>query len=603
MFFLYNYIKVKGDNMLGKIINVLGDIVTIKLEANIYEIDNLMGKNVIFESNDIKIVGEILEGDTTTLKIVLVGEIIGGKFIYGSMIKPAFNVPCRIISTEELDIIYQNDPNTNSISMGISSIYRNYRISLDVNAFFSNHFAVFGNSGSGKSYSISKILQSVFYDAKDSIPFRTNIFLFDAYGEYQPAFNGIGRNNSNLNYKVITTDLNSTEYTHLSLPFWLLGVDDIALLLNANDENQIPIIEKALKLVGYFTKSEDEVLQQKNDILARSILDIIFSGKSPSEIRNKLTSVLTKFNTKDINLDISLTKGGWSRTIRQCLFIEESGKFADVELVVQYLEEFTKNEFQLSLPDGSFTYGLKEYAMALEFALISEGVLTSEKVFDYANVLKIRLNTLINSDYSKYFDYPSFITVEGYIKELLTAANGRKAQIINFNINYVDDRMAKNLVKIYSRILFEYLSKIKDRGSLAFHILLEEAHRYIQDDIDIKLFGYNIFQRIAKEGRKYGLLLGLITQRPSELSDSAISQCTNFLVFKIFNPKDIVIVKSILPNISSSFIDKLNTFHPGTCIAYGAAFKMPSIVNVDMPNPGPLSQNVDISNVWYVRQQ
>lgn len=603
MFFLYNKFIVKGDNMLGKIISVTGDIVKIKLETNIYELDNLMGKNVIFECGEFKIVGEILDGDNTNLSIILVGEIINNKFIYGSIAKPAFNNTCRIISTEELDIIYQNDSNTNSISMGTSAVYRKYRISLDVNAFFSNHFAVFGNSGSGKSYSISKILQSVFYDATNNIPFRTNIFLFDAYGEYQPAFSNIGRNNQNLNYKVITTDLNSSEYNHLSIPFWLLSVDDIALLLNANDENQVPIIEKALKLVGYFTKSEEEVINQKNDILARSMLDIIFSGKSPSEIRNKLTSVLTKFSTRNINLDIALTKGGWSRTIRQCLFIDEAGKFADVELVIQYLEEFTKNEFQLSLPDGSFSYGLKEYALALEFALISEGVLTSEKVFDYANVLKIRLNTLINSDNARFFDYYNFVTIDGYIKELLTVSNGRKAQIINFNMNFVDDKLAKNLVKIYSRLLFTYLSKMKDRGSLAFHILLEEAHRYIQDDVDNKLFGYNIFQRIAKEGRKYGLLLGLITQRPSELNEAAISQCTNFLIFKIFNPKDVVLVKSILPSISISSIDKINTFHPGTCITYGSAFKMPSIINVEMPEPGPLSQNIDINNVWYVKQQ
>ena len=487
--------------------------------------------------------------------------------------------------------------------MGTSTVYKDYRISLDVNSFFSNHFAILGNSGSGKSYSTSNIIQKIFYEAKDSIPFRTNIFLFDAYGEYQPAFNDIGRNNPNINYKVITTDLMSTEYKHLSLPFWLLGTDDIALLLNANDENQIPIIEKALKLVSYFTQEEEAVIEQKNDIIARSILDIIFSGKSPSEIRNKLTSVLTKFKTDDINLEVSLTKGGWSRTIRQCLYVEESGKFADIELVINYLEGFTQKEFQLSMPDGTFAYGLKEFALALDFALISEGVLTSEKVFDYANVLKIRLNTLMNSDYAKYFDYPNYVTKEGYIRDLLTAGNGRKAQIINFNINYVDDRFAKNLVKIYSKLLFDYVAKLKNRGALAFHILLEEAHRYVQEDIDVKLFGYNIFERIAKEGRKYGILLGLISQRPSELSETAISQCTNFLVFKMFHPNDLAFVTSILPNVSKELISKLKTFHSGMCITYGSAFKMPVVVNVDEPTPPPLSQNVDIMKVWYVKQQ
>ena len=600
MFFLYNY---NGDSMLGKIISIIGDMVRIKLEANLYNMDNIMGKNVIFEETTKKIVGEIQEGDYTYLDIILVGEIVNNKFLYGSISKPSFKDQCRIITKEELDIIYQNDPTTNSITMGNSLIYDDYKISLDVNAFFSNHFAILGNSGSGKSYSTSRIIQNIFYEAKNSIPFRTNIFLFDAYGEYQPAFFDIGKNNPNLNYKVITTDLNNTEYTHLNLPFWLLGTDDIALLLNANDENQIPIIEKALKLVGYFTQDEENVLEQKNDIIARSILDIIFSGKSPSEIRNKLSSVLTKFKTKDINLDVSLTKGGWSRTIRQCLYIEETGKFADIELVISYLEGFTQKEFQLSMPDGKFAYGLNEFAQALDFALISEGVLTSEKIFDYANVLKIRLNTLINSDYSRYFEYPTFVTREGYIRDLLTTNNNRKAQIINFNINYVDDKFAKNLVKIYSKLIFDYVAKLKDRGSISFHILLEEAHRYVQEDIDIHLFGYNIFERIAKEGRKYGILLGLITQRPSELSETAISQCTNFLVFKMFHHNDVAFVSSILPNISGNLINRLNTFQPGMCISYGSAFKMPVIVRVDEPNPSPLSQNVDISKVWYIEQK
>ena len=589
--------------MLGKVVEVIGDTLKVKLDVNVYELDNLVGKNVIFEEVSRKLVGEVQDVDTGYLKVNLIGQIENGRFIYGSIVKPSFRTPCRIISNEEMNIIFQNDPNTNSISLGTSVVYDNYRIGLDVSTFFSNHFAILGNSGSGKSYSTSKIIQSIFYEAKDSIPFRTNIFLFDAYGEYQPAFNDIGKNNINLNYKVITTNLRSNEYPHLCMPFWLLGVDDIALLLNANNINQIPIIEKALKLVGYFTKEEEYVIDQKNDILARSILDIIFSGRSPSETRNKLTSVLTKFKTKDINLEVSLTKGGWSRTFRQCIYVDESGKFADIEVVINYLEQFTQNEFELTLPDGTYAYGLKEFELALEFALISEGVLTSDKVFDYSNVLKIRLNTLINSDYANYFNYPTFVTKEGYIRELLTATNGRKAQIINFNINYVDDRFAKTLVKIYSKLLFDYMATLTNRASMAFHILLEEAHRYVQHDIDLELFGYNIFERIAKEGRKYGVILGLISQRPSEISETAISQCSNFLVFKMFHPKDLEFINSILPNISSNLINRLKTFHSGTCITYGTAFKLPAIVNVDSPNPWPLSQNVAINKVWYVKSQ
>ena len=197
MFFLYND---NGDNMLGKIISIIGDTVKIKLETNVYDLESIIGKNVIFDGTSIKIVGEIESGDSTNLDINLIGEIKNQKFSYGSIGKPAFKDACRFITKEELDIIYQNDASTNSVSMGVSSIYRDYRISLDVNSFFSNHFAILGNSGSGKSYSTSNIIQKIFYEAKNSIPFRTNIFLFDAYGEYQPAFNDIGKNNPNLNY-------------------------------------------------------------------------------------------------------------------------------------------------------------------------------------------------------------------------------------------------------------------------------------------------------------------------------------------------------------------------------------------------------------------
>ena len=138
-------------------------------------------------------------------------------------------------------------------------------------------------------------MQGIFYDAK-RLPYNTNIFLFDAYGEYQRAFVNINQVNPNLNYKVYTTDLKSQDFELLRIPFWLLGVDDICLLLNVNDTRQIPIIEKALKLVCYFCKNDESVIKQKNDIIARSLLDVIFSGKNHSETRNKIVSILSKFS-------------------------------------------------------------------------------------------------------------------------------------------------------------------------------------------------------------------------------------------------------------------------------------------------------------------
>ena len=244
-------------------------------------------------------------------------------------------------------------------------------------------------------------------------------------------------------------------------------------------------------------------------------------------------------------------------------------------------------------------YSLKDLELALDFALISEGVLKSDKVFDYANVLSVRLHTLINSEYASFFDYPDMIDRKSFIARLLTTNDDKKAQIVNFNINYVNDRMAKTLTKIISKMLFDFSVESRDRGKFPFHIIIEEAHRYVQMDRDQQLLGYNIFDRITKEGRKYGVLLGLITQRPSELSDTSISQCSNFIILRTLHPKDLNYIKQMVPNVSDEIIAHLKTLQPGNAIAFGSAFKVPVDIKVDMPNPEPKSSSSNIVKTWY----
>ena len=584
--------------MLGKIIAINENVVSVKLEVNVYDFDGLIGKNVTFKDENITSIGEVTAIGNGIMQAILVGEIKDGKFLYGDISKPSFKAICYLIDNATLDIVLNSDA-TNTIKLGKSYIYPDYDIKLDVGNFFSNHFAILGNSGSGKSYSVAKILQGIFYQCK-TLPFYSNIFLFDAYGEYQRAFSRIHEVNENINYKVYTTDLNSTEFEILTYPFWLLGVDDLCLLMGVTSKEQIPIVEKALKLVSYFSREENEVINQKNDIIARCLLDVLFSGKAPSMIRNKVVSILTKFSTSNLNLEVKLEKGGWARTIRQCLFVEQGGEFADVELVIEYLESLCLDNFELSLPNGEFMYSMKDFSTALEFALISEGALNSDTAFELGNALKVRFNNLMNSDYSRYFDYNGYINREGYINLLLTCNNGRKAQIVNFNINYVDDRFAKNLVKIYSKLLFDYIVSLNQRATMPFHLVLEEAHRYVQNDSDVMILGYNIFERITKEGRKYGLLLGIVSQRPSELSETTISQCSNFLVFKMFHPRDLQFIKDIISSADVTLTNKIKTLHPGTCIMFGTAFKLPTIAILDKPNPEPLSQSCDINKTWYL---
>lgn len=586
--------------MLGKIISIGESVVEVELTIDLSKAGNLINYHVVIESSDLKLIGEIKQINGSDALINLLGELKDNTFVSGIIRRPSFDSVCRIITKEELDILLGNKNINKSESLYIGGIpmYNNYPVNIRINDFFSNHFAIFGNTGSGKSYGVTRLLQNLFY-RKDSIPINSNIFLFDVYGEYHNAFSKLKEYSPHLNFKTYTTNLNFSETEVLRIPLWLLGVDDLALLLGADNHIQLPIIEKALRLVSVFAKEEESVFVYKNDIIARALLQVLYSGNQPSQIRDQIFAILTVFNTSELNLESKIVQPGYVRTLRQCLVIDRDGKLSEMKLVTEFVTQFITDNLELKLPDGSFKYNLNHLKDAFEFALISEGILKSDKVYDYANILRVRLHALINSDYSEYFKYDEYITKNDYINQLLTTVDGKKAQIVNFNISYIDDRLAKTITKIYSKMLYDYATSLKQRTTMPIHIILEEAHRYVQNDKDIFLLGYNIFDRITKEGRKYGVLLGLISQRPSELSETSLSQCSNFLIFKTVHPNDLTFIREMVPDITVDIVDKLKILRPGNCVVFGLAFKLPIIIKFDLPNPEPESYSADISKLWF----
>ena len=581
--------------MIGKVIEIGKSTVVVELTLTDEQKRGIINYHVAFDMEGSTIIGEIASIEKTTAHISLLGEIKNAKFTPGISKKPYYMSVCRIIRNDELPIIVGNT-NEKSVYIGRLSQYNGYQVYAKVNDLFSNHFAILGNTGSGKSHGMARLLQNVFSDT--TYPKNANFFLFDAYGEYNDTFIFNDKNVSKV-YTTKVEEFSDARTELLKIPLWLLDVDDIALLLNATKSTQLPIIEKALKLVGVFARNEEEIITYKNDIIAKALNELLYSGGTPSQIRDQIFAVLTSFNTKDLNLDAKVVVPGWTRPLRQCLIIDKDGKLQEMQLLGEFFNSFIKEDLKLELPDGTFPFTLEHLNQAFDFALISEGILKSDKVYDDNHVLKVRLESLMNGSYKEYFNIDKYITKEQFIDSLVKSKDGEKKQIINFNISYVDDRFAKVLVKIISKFLFEYSLALDNRASFPIHILLEEAHRYVQNDNDINILGYNIFERITKEGRKYGVILGMISQRPSEISETAISQCANFLVFRMQHPKDLNYIREMVPNITEEMVPKFKVLQPGNCVAFGVAFKLPMQLKLDMPSPTPLSQNIDISKCWY----
>lgn len=586
--------------MFGNIISMSDQTVIIENTKGRVE-TSLIGVHVVFEDK-YKVVCEITSMNREVIECIMVGEFVNGNNFYSGVIhKPSSNSVVRIVNKDEVIVLLGNQgiDTPTDMYIGKSLVYDGFNVSAKIDDFFSNHFAIIGNTGSGKSCSVARIFQNLFY-RREYIPINSNIVLFDVYGEYHPALDRINQTKF-CRCKSITTDVNSGKGEIVKIPPYFLEADELALLLQIDTPAQMPIIKKALKYVYLFTEEEEKVKEHKNSIIAKAILDILTSGRESTQVRDQTIAVLSAFHTSEINLESQIVQPGYVRTIQQCLNIDQTGKINTIQLVIEFLEKYVNNDLEFKGDGKPTKYTLVDLYNAFEFALISEGVLKSDKIYDINNILKVRLDAIINSDYYHYFDVDEYIPKEEYIRKLFTSMSGEKAQIINFNLNYVDEVFAKSLTKIYSKLFLDYAISLNSskRGSFPVQIILEEAHRYVQNDDDIKNLGYNIFDRITKEGRKYGVVLGLITQRPSELSNTSLSQCSNYLVLRMFHPADLEIIKNITHNMSDANVLKLKSLRPGVALCFGSAFNIPIFTKIDKPDPTPNSSNASIEGLWF----
>ena len=194
--------------MLGKIIYISNNIAHVQIPSNVKIPNSLMNMHVIFEDTNKKVLGEIDDISKDLIKIRFLGEIANNQFIGGVIRKPTMEANVRMINAQELKIIV-GENSKETFMLGTSALYDNYPIMVNINDLFSNHMAIFGNSGSGKSCGVARLLQNIFTNPNFQ-PYRANIFIFDAYGEYHNAFTNFNQINPNYQFKYYTTNKQDT---------------------------------------------------------------------------------------------------------------------------------------------------------------------------------------------------------------------------------------------------------------------------------------------------------------------------------------------------------------------------------------------------------
>lgn len=422
---------------------------------------------------------------------------------------------------DDIDAIYAQSI-ADSEKFVFANLASNSEIAVPVNGnkFFNKHIAIVGSTGSGKSHTVAKILQSA-TTIKDGTYVGMNnshIIIFDIHSEYKTAF-------PNANY---------LDVADIVLPYWLLNSEELQELFldtEANDHNQRNVFKEAVidSKISHFKGSPERKDR------------INFDSPLPFDIKDVLS-----FSQEKNNEMVQGKTGPKQGPL--------NGKLSNF---ISRLEN--------RINDKRLTF------------LLGDGVLHT--------------------------------TFEDTIKQFIGYGNS-KSNITIIDLSGVPFEVLSITVSLISRLLFEFgyyykrLRHIADptetiNNDTPFLLVYEEAHKYVPNsDLAKYRASKESIERIAKEGRKYGITLMLASQRPSEISETIFSQCNNFITMRLTNPNDQNYVKRLLPDTMGQLIDKMPTLKSGECLLIGDAVVLPSIVKIDECNPKPSSNDIPYLELW-----
>jgi hypothetical protein len=561
-------------------------------------------------------------GSAKFLDVVPVGmlPIEGGRFRFGVSVFPSLYVDALYALENELDRIFDTSPaweksagpdgvecvpaeatRLRILEIGRSVVFEDYQVKVRIDEFFGGHAAVLGNTGSGKSCTVASILQELFAKPDEHHARGATFVVLDVNGEYHQAFSVLGAGG------VIGVDrliLDGTAATdRFRIPHWFLDLSEWELLLQASERTQVPILRMALGLATLFGGAANQQLNGiRNHILAKCITQILSDESPPGAKETRILGILQRFRTAEIN----------SGTIGAMVHVH-FGNMANIEAAFAYLVGndgqggYTIADFKL--PDYSNSpFDFEALGDAIDLAILYEEAHGNRQIRDYCSQMVTRFKALLErQDYAFLRHSAAGATkpTGPFLARLLgltqqQSAHVKTSQVVIIDMNAVEDEVVELVSAVVARMIFRLLRQADPRSRFPVHLLLEEAHRYISATPSrYALDAGRVFERIAKEGRKYGLFLMVASQRPSELSKTVLSQCSNFVVHRIQNPDDLSQIRQMSPSISDGVLRRLPTLPKQHALVFGNSVNLPTTFKVRSANPLPASDDAKIVDLWF----
>lgn len=516
------------------------------------------------------------------------------------------------VANQEADIANASPPATklNTLTIGTSAVFNDYDVKVRINEFFGAHSAILGNTGSGKSCTISSLLQEALGKRSLAPAGGSTFVLFDTNGEYRRAVSElpapIRRTYARIEHADAAALSPSTRYDEQEqvrgfvLPHWILSLEEWELLLQASDKVQRPILRTALGLTSLLaTGTEDQFEELSDHIIASCLLFLLMDSENPTAAKSRIEGLLTTYELSAIN----------NRKITSRLKVNY-GKFEEEDIA--WVEAKLKN---LVLPEAeipsyqNLPFLFSDLTKTLELAILYEESHGNRRVRDNCSTLLTRVKSLgMRDEFSFLRGDPGDDTVstESFTDAILgidrsSSGPAKQSQIYILDLSTVGDEAVEVVSSVVTRLLYDRLRRRDERHSFPVNLILEEAHRYVprQRAAVSALDATRIFERVAKEGRKYGLFLMVSSQRPSELSGTVLSQCSNYVVHRIQNPEDIQHIRRMTPFISEAVLNRLASLPKQFALVFGTSVTIPTTFKVRTAVPLPQSDDSDVSSYWY----
>ena len=593
-----------------------------------------------------------------------IGTLMHDKFCMGVAIFPSLYSDVEIVTFDDLDsILSYNDGCSidgvhSTIFIGTSKSLINYSIELDVNRFFNIHSAVLGNSGSGKSNTIAHILHEV-YRKHDNEAFGAKTIIFDANGEYPMAFGEQAKLNRAIIpifYKPnISKEVDG--YEPFVLPYYLMNLDEWLSFLMASERTQKPfwdrVLQESYKFYSIFNTDErNDSHRFANYIkwkLRQMLLNIVSRIDSDTSkmtaakgavamLRQTCNSSLGNDVDKNVLADLSnflnacndlcvINFGNNNDSLSNALNLFAATEDAPKYVCITKHRDHCEASLSDTITEGAFRQIDESDALsvdqnklmpgkyfdyhylrtAVDMVLLEEEARGNLHIRDFSSTLMSRLDFFLYNPECAFMriETPDHLDYNDYLEKMfgISDSEEKSKQLITIDSREVGTDALELMTSVVSRMVCDYRKRKfgKLRQQKPIHLILDEAHRYIRKDANY-IMRENIFEKIAREGRKYSLYLIISSQRPSELSQTVLSQCGNYIVHRIQNEVDMKYIYSVLPYFSEDYITKIKQAIPGEALIFGNCVPMPIMVKIKEAEPAPNSKNCDIKIEWFYKE-